>query len=137
MSGNEFYKDPSIYNIKRGCIYGGNGQLCQNTMMYSCGGGSVSYIACDDIPNCYYKQLQASKDDCEKKDNQIKILKEKTLIYHSCKTLIDENTALKQQLGISVEALESIVIALNESNSPLIDGTNIAKTALDKIKEDN
>ena len=77
--------------------------------------------------------LQASKDDCEKKDNQIKILKEKTLIYHSCKTLIDENTALKQQLGISVEALEQVKenCIIGES----LDATcDIAKTALEKLK---
>ena len=76
------------------------------------------------------EQLQASKKECEKKDNQIKILKEKTLIYHSCKTLIDENTALKQQLDISVEFLKAISNIDDDMDNFLR-----AKTALDKLNK--
>ena len=88
--------------------------------------------------NKTYDELQREninlKNECEKKDNQIKILKEKTLIYHSCKTLIDENTALKQQLDISVEALEKITQAV-WSNNNADEAYGIAKTALDKLNK--
>ena len=79
--------------------------------------------------NKTYDELQQEninlKNECEKKDNQIKILKEKTLIYHSCKTLMDENTALKQQLDISVEALDKIHKAINSNTRNLPEILNI------------
>ena len=123
--------------------------------------------------NKTYEELQQEninlKNECEKKDNQIKILKEKTLIYHSCKTLMDENTALKQQLEKSHDNYdrwientkeklikENIVIsqqfntvldkildrfAVNDNYGlmagDMYDIASEAKTALDKIKEDN
>ena len=102
------------------------------------GGYKLTNQKCTDVDNCYYKQLQAKTDECDKKDNQIKILKEKTLIYHSCKTLIDENTALKQQLDISVEALEKHCKRCSSSAVGYCRPDNcyihIAKTALDKVK---
>lgn len=81
------------------------------------------------------EQLQAKSDECEKKNNQIKILKEKTLIYHSCKTLREQNKILVEALELSISTLSNCKDEVEQFNKHIIDKTiTVAKTALDRVK---
>ena len=100
---------------------------------------------CENNPNCYYKQLQAKTDECAIRQQDYNLLERQfaqtgLTIENLKQTVIQENTALKQQLDISVEALGEMA-----EHKPLTEVIymgweyynklkKLAKTAQDRIK---
>jgi hypothetical protein len=108
---------------------------------------------CKQNPNCHYKQLQAKTNECEELKEKIERFKSQN--KGALLKIIDnerkENIALKQQLDTAVELLTQIrnVLKICLANTEKVNYENdmhilsiaikqyLAKTALDRIKENN
>lgn len=158
MSDKEKYYSGCNYIVKNGLDENDNQIYCCSFMSIVKGKFNCN---CTDYTDCYYKQLQASQQECEKlkqqnswlaKDKQDLI--EKVEEINNCfeiNILQQENTALKQQLDTAIEELEKISefnckqcidYEVDEEGEQCFcemcccsQLSNIAKTALDKIKE--